>query len=297
MLHIILLILKILGIILAIILGILVLLILIVCFVPIRYRITGECDGKLEGLKINIKISWLLHLLGAYVKYDDRTLRWRIRFAWKKMSSEDETKTRKPIEEATEKVSEEPISIEPIIEEPVREEPIIDAVEDSFITEEKPEKEEKAKKTEKQKKRWNGFWKNIKYTIEQICDKIKMLIQKKDHLMEFLTAEIHVKAFKKLKVELIKFMKRQKPKKFIMNALIGFEDPCTTGQVLAGYSILYPWVGEHAVLKADFEKQIFEGTLLLRGRIYGITLVALAWRLIMSKEVRTTLKDFRQFSL
>ena len=49
MLHILLLILKIIGIIIAAILGILVLLVCVVLFVPIRYEARAEFDGTLKG--------------------------------------------------------------------------------------------------------------------------------------------------------------------------------------------------------------------------------------------------------
>ena len=67
MLHILLLILKVIGIILAVIVGIILLLAAIFLFVPIRYDISAKCDGSVEGLKAKIKVTWLLHLVRADV--------------------------------------------------------------------------------------------------------------------------------------------------------------------------------------------------------------------------------------
>lgn len=82
MLHILLLVLKIIGIIIAAILGILVLLLCIVLFVPFRYEIKGRSEGTAASLKGKIKVAWLLHLFRADVYYKDQKLMWRIRFAW-----------------------------------------------------------------------------------------------------------------------------------------------------------------------------------------------------------------------
>ena len=57
MLHILLLILKIIGIIIAAILGILVLLVCVVIFVPIRYEARAEFDGTLQGVKARVKVT------------------------------------------------------------------------------------------------------------------------------------------------------------------------------------------------------------------------------------------------
>ena len=71
MLHILLLVLKIIGIIIAAILGILVLLLCIVLFVPFRYEIKGRSEGDAPSLKGKIKVTWLLHLFRADVYYKD----------------------------------------------------------------------------------------------------------------------------------------------------------------------------------------------------------------------------------
>lgn len=86
MLHILLLILKIIGIILAVILGILVLLVCIVLFVPVRYEADGVCKGDFDSLKGKIKVTWLFHLVRADIYYKEKKLKWRVRIAWKKLT-------------------------------------------------------------------------------------------------------------------------------------------------------------------------------------------------------------------
>ena len=62
MLHILILILKIIGIIIAVILGILLLLIAIFLFVPVHYEVQGRCDGDLDSLKGKVQVTWLLQI-------------------------------------------------------------------------------------------------------------------------------------------------------------------------------------------------------------------------------------------
>ncbi len=67
MLHILLMILKILGILLLVILGIILAVLLVVLFVPLRYRVDASFDGKPQG---GVLVSWLLHLVTVRVSYD-----------------------------------------------------------------------------------------------------------------------------------------------------------------------------------------------------------------------------------
>ncbi len=84
MLHILLLVLKIIGIILAVILGILILLILVLLFVPVRYEVQGRCEGTLDSLKGKICVTWLLHFVRADMLYKNGRIKWRLRIAWLK---------------------------------------------------------------------------------------------------------------------------------------------------------------------------------------------------------------------
>ncbi len=86
MLHIILLIVKIIGMILAAVLGLVLLVIGLVLFVPVRYRLQAGCLGDFQTLQVRGRVTWLLRLARADVSLRDRKLKWRIRAAWKKQS-------------------------------------------------------------------------------------------------------------------------------------------------------------------------------------------------------------------
>ena len=105
MLHILLLILKIIGIIIAVVLGILVLLVCIVLFVPVRYRADASCEGNPDTIRAAGKVTWLLHLIRADVSYSEKKLNWRIRIAWKVLKNEQEDSV--TIEEEVEEDEEE----------------------------------------------------------------------------------------------------------------------------------------------------------------------------------------------
>ena len=98
MLHILILILKIIGIIIAVILGILLLLIAIFLFVPVHYEVQGRCDGDLDSLKGKVQITWLLQLVRADILYKNGKMKWRLRFAWIKRGNTGAGKKQKEVQ-------------------------------------------------------------------------------------------------------------------------------------------------------------------------------------------------------
>lgn len=68
MIHILLMILKIIGVILLVILGLILTAVLLVLFVPVRYRADVSFDGKPDGEAV---VSWLLHLVRIRVSYHE----------------------------------------------------------------------------------------------------------------------------------------------------------------------------------------------------------------------------------
>ena len=331
MLHILLLILKIIGIIIAAILGILVLLVCVVIFVPIRYEARAEFDGTLQGVKARVKVTWLARLFKAIAGYEGQELSWSVRIAWKTMKSgQDDKKTiDKEVGEYDEELEKEWKALEEEVEEPPKErkghpkedeeEPGLPERTETQLqkTEEDMEKaeawavqetKERDSKGTKGKegigRKAKGLWKKakalyqkIKCTFLAFCDKIKLLLEKKERLAEFITDEVHRKAFFKAKDEAFKLLRRLKPKKLAADLHYGFEDPCTTGQVLAGLSMLYPFWGEHVSIIPDFEQKVLEGSLYIKGRIRIIHFVRLMWNLAWCKEVRMTYRHVKEFEL
>lgn len=83
--HIVLLILKIIGIIILSLLGLLLTLVFLVLFVPLRYCVNGQKEGDRE-FEAEVKVSWLLHILTFVLEYKEKAS-YRVRIfgitAWK----------------------------------------------------------------------------------------------------------------------------------------------------------------------------------------------------------------------
>ena len=137
----------------------------------------------------------------------------------------------------------------------------------------------------------------IKCTFRKLCDKIKALSGKKEKLEEFLRDEVHKGAYHKCKKEFFRLMKHLKPKKADVRILYGFDDPYYTGQALAVFSVLYPFVGGCISVTPDFEHQVLKGSAYLKGKIYLWHFVQSGWKLIWNRNVRQTYHDIRNFKI
>lgn len=269
MLHILFLILKIIGIILLVIIGITLALVGVVLFVPIRYRLKTETSNGVESLRTEARATWLLHLISAYITYEDKEMDWQVRVGWKKFKANEED-------------VEEDENLEN--KETVRNIENYDKEQDSG--DEQTSNREKTYTSQQSTKKENRIEK-IKCTIQRICGKIKNI---KDFLME----ETHIQAFLRLKKELIFFIKKIKPDKIKGYIRFGLEDPYNTGRVLAMLSVLYPFYGENFQIHPEFEREIIEGDVFFKGRIHLMHLLLVLSRLYFDKNVKTAYKKLKE---
>lgn len=276
MLHIVLMLLKIIGIILAIILGILVLALCVVLFVPLRYRADAKATGSIDSLNVHLKFSWLFRLISGYVEYEDKKATWHVRVFWKKINQEE--KTEENIYETAQKIKESVVETESKTKE-------------GQYTAEGIEKKPNARKQTKKPK----FFEKIKYTISNICDKMKMLVRKKKNLEEFLKDEVHQLAWTRLRRELFGMLKMLRPKRFEMTLRFGFEDPSLTGKVLAVISIIYPFYPKTIHITPDFVEKVLEGEAFLKGRIRCVRLLQILCNLFFDKNIRMTYKEIQKW--
>ena len=333
MLHILLLILKIIGIIIVAVTAILLLVILTVLFVPVRYRITAEGGlGRKEPVRAKISVNWLFHIVNAAFSYPEAAyLKVRI-FCFclldssKSMegkSAETEHKTDKeykqdkknPEQTASEIKTEPAETVYKTETEPGAGE---EAAENKNEEQEKHDRQEKnegqeendrQEKTESQEKNGiRGFLQalinvfkrflqaltNIQYTIREICDKIKKITENIRYYTEVLKSEVFQAAFGVSRSQLIRILKAVRPKTCSINLKTGTGDPASTGQIVAFYGILYPFIGNGVCLQADFENKVLEGDLYIKGKITAFTFLFVAFRLYTDKNIRQLIQMLKR---
>ena len=303
-LHIILTILKVVGILLLAVLGLVLFFLLSALFVPVCYRMWGKRTATvLEG---KASVSWLFGLIRLSVGYvdsqsklelylfgipllalKDRIDRWRKkrRKPGKRMrqGKSSDTKPADQMRKDNQAVQ---------VKEPA-EKPVQDQV-DSDSTEQEPDTA--AVIFQKIKEILLKIWRfpgrvlerirKSRLTFRQFCDKIKKWYR-------FLQMDDTKQALLFLKGKGFLVLRHMLTVKIQGNLHFGFEDPSITGQVLAVAGMVYPLYGKTFRLIPDFEQQVLEGEVNLKGRVFGGYLLLQAWQIYRCKEIRRTYQRFQ----
>ena len=308
MLHVLLLILKITGIVIACILGLVILVVTAVLFVPVRYRVNADYHGR---FKAHAKVSWLgiLRLLVSYDEEldikakalfitvynnnDENSKASEHKKAKKKKEKKPEENVFSASDKETEKFAEKQEKPQIKMAEAVNE--IKEDVQDVKETVSEDESGDTQKKSlfDKVKDKCFAIYTKIKEIIKLIKDTVKKVSGAADRLKEkvskakeFVTDEDNKALFHFLVEQLKALIKVIRPKKYRINARIGFEDPATMGKVLAYVSILYGMSGVDLSLEPVFGENVKEGSIFLKGNICIFSVLLIALRVYRNEQFK-----------
>ena len=331
MLHILLLILKWIGIVLAVFLLLVLLLINLGLFVPVRYRADASCQNDIETLEAEFELSWMWKLFFLTACWKKGKADMKIRIGWKYLFSEEkEGKSEEKIEVPEEKeendlqkekeeqkfLKEQKESLPPEktnrslpennVQEQAEKRECRQQKTESGIDKEEEEKEsftaDRRKAGGRKKK---PLWDRMKEKISEWIESCKSFWRKilamrrnfrgkKEQIESFLTDASHRRAFCSLKREVRRFLGHVSPKDVKIVGKIGLEDPYMTGQALAVLGMLFPFLGENTVIVPDFENKVLEGSVHIEGKIHNFRMLAILWRLIKDRDVRKIIIDIKK---
>lgn len=308
MLHVLLLILKITGIVIACILGLVILVVTAVLFVPVRYKVNADYHDR---FKAQAKVSWL-GILRLMISYDEELdIKAKAFFITVYNNNDENSKVseQKKAKKKKEKKPEENIfsasdkDVEKLTEK--EEKPQIKMAEAVNETKEDVQNVKEAVSEDesgniqnrsffnKVKDKCFVIYTKIKEIIKLIRDTVKKISGAADRLKEkvskakeFVTDEDNRALFHFLVEQLKALIKVIKPKKYRINARIGFEDPATMGKVLAYVSILYGMSGVDLSLEPVFGENVKEGSILLKGNIRIFTVLVIALRVYRNEQFK-----------
>ncbi|GLB29276.1 hypothetical protein LAD12857_11990 [Lacrimispora amygdalina] len=303
MLHIILFILKLLGLLILILLGLILLAVVLVLFVPVRYRGEGSYFKKVKG---NMKISWLLHILSVTVRYEEEVLIAVRLFGIPMMRPKKMDEELKEAEEIMVQAMEikEPETVKEArqlgrdVKKTVRgESENSQSVQKDIKETEQTVRTEQVEKESwlqalfrKIKKKLIHILERIKYLYNRICVTLRNMKEKKDEIQTFLSNSENQKTAKLLYRQGKRLVRHIFPIKGHGNVTFGFEDPGLTGQALMAASLLYPFFHKYWDLYPVFDRSVFTAEGTFRGRIRLGTVLMIGLRMLLDKNFRTLLK-------
>lgn len=297
-------ILKITGIVLLCVLLLLLTAVFLLLFVPVRYQIKGYRREKDDApVRASVKVTWLLHIVNASFRYPEEAY-VKIRIFCFTVFSTMKKRAKKTVpadskkSEKKEDVSQKAAQQEKITrkEETVQEEQPIQ--EEKTAQKEQPVQEEtmqeeKVSFTQFLKKLFD-ILRNIKYTINQIYDKIKHIIINIRYYIGIIESDSFQRAWKLCSNQAVMLIKSIRPRKIQGDFVIGMDDPAGTARILAVQGILYPVIGNHIIITPDFDHSIIEGDFFIKGRITVYKVLRTALKVYFNKDLRRVIRLFKK---
>ena len=324
LLHILLFLLKLIGIVLLVILGLIVLILAIILLTPIRYRIGAS---KYQTIQAEGKVTWLFRLIEMVFKLDTgaeegKRLHLSFRIAWLKLYDNQKPKEKRIKQKKTRKTKSKPESkqSEKVIQaaKPEQSEAKVQPIKTEQAAEMKHEEKliegPKESAVEKilrlAKNAANKILSLIRGVFSLICSILGIpskimdgleklenfftkLREKKEAFLAFYNETHNHQWFTAFWHRLKKLLLRILQRADRLYLHFGFEDPATTGQVLGGLSILYPICGEKMELCPEFNEEILEGEVKCHGRIRPVSLVIFAVKSFLNKQFFSMVKQFK----
>jgi hypothetical protein len=299
--HIVLLILKIIGMILLVLLGLLLLGAVVIILNPICYRLEGSYGEKLQA---SFSVRWLFRLIVLRGKYDsEEGLDLSGRIAWiplkrreheKNVSEKGKKKAGKNKKKGTKSKKEtgdvRREAVDSRIEAADGQKEVAEVQKDD--SDSRKENTDSRREAEDRVKRFRFIKRlqqkinQIKYTFHLICDKLKSLREKKDEAAVFLKKEEHQMAIRHIFRQIWQVLRKLMPKKWYIRGVVGFDDPATTGEFFGGLAIIYAWLGNGIQVLPDFEESRIELELFAKGKMRILTLICMIIRLAIDRQSR-----------
>lgn len=317
-----LLILKIIGITLLSVLGLLIFLILLILFVPIRYSFYADKNDT-SNFKLKAKVTYLLHLVTVTVSsennYDVIIRILGIRLKKRKKKDTDDNTAEDNRQEPSYKVdwndeehvidthtpdTDKEIASEAISDNSDNSEVVINDSEVADNTEEEETDDElnlsfvqKVKlfisKLAAIPEKITDIYNEGTVKINNIADKVSDSSKKINAFYNLINDYHNKRAIKHIWNQLGYIIKKLLPRILRVRACIGFEDPATTGSILAMVGFLAPIIPGQIEIVPNFDEERLEGEVFFKGKITPCIFIVVLWKLFFNRDVRRLWKIYR----
>lgn len=270
----------------------------LVLFVPFRYRLEGSFEKKLT---VRGKVSWLFRLAAVEAGYDG-ALTYRLKIAGIPFEPGKikQSRLRRAIRRLTDGIgsflkkvgrlfvkSTAPPAEEE--KEPEGAAPQPEPAEPSQPSE-PPEQDGETSADQKEP-----------FSFERLGEKLETAQEKLEDIRENLRYYLDLFEQTDSRIAVCNILRQTGrmlrhilPKKLEAHLIVGTGDPASMGQLMAAWGILYPLLYGSVWLEPDFEQNRTEAALTAQGRIRVVSLLFLAFRMLLKKEMIRLLKRLRR---
>lgn len=313
MVHVLLIILKVLGITLLILLGLVLLLVILALAAPFCYSLEGEYYGDPKAVG---RVRWLCFVLDFKGVYGNSKFLYYLKSFGFTISTNDEADKHyhKGLDDETEEETDTAAEDREAMSVPVKlvEDDFNDYMKETQTPAQRKSLLQKIDDKVRQAVEWiTTIPMRIHYKISEILSRIldflaniteniNKLIKKRDDILEkyaevrqFLGEEETKKALRDCKKYFLKSWRHVRPRRFHGVVHFGMEDPAETGKVLGAVAMLFPVYRDRLVIAPDFEQKILEGEFYARGRIQIGFFMLLGIQMVLNRNLLGRIQKVR----
>lgn len=310
MLHMILAILKLIGVLLAAVFLLVLLLVVLILFAPLRYELRGRRFQDTQG---SVKVGWLFGLLGFRASYQEKRLWAGVRLLGlskqifpeeEKQISEKREKKKKAAKSTEMSRKQEPSAEPPKSEEPAKSKELLSSHPPEASCEGTKKKEEEESESQwilvkilkkiqtAARKLWQRIQK-IPKKIQKIGQSIQKAKKRLRGWIHLLTSDLVKGLIRRYKGYLLYLIRHMRPRKAEGSLRFGLGDPALTGQLTGVLYLLLPASCQKLELYPEFGACVLEGEAVLRGHIRLCHLAFIGWKVFRDKELRRLIKKVK----
>lgn len=256
----------------------------LILFVPVRYRFGGSYHGN--DMKAEGTVSWLMHLVSVRFRYNDGETSYILKIAGIKILPRKTKNKQKP------KVAQKPKD-----EQKPKVEPGHNKIkpQKSSKTIAKNEIEEASEnKTEpKLPKKATDLFKKVIEAVKKIFAAVRSGKEKAVIVKEFVFGQECLSFVCVVRDNVLHLWRHIKPKFLKIDMTIGFDDPAVTGQVLGVIAAFCGAAGIMPCVTPDFEKQVFESDIKIKGRVAVFILLKILIKVYFCEELKEFKKSYK----
>lgn len=299
-------ILKITGIVLASVLALVLLVLVLILFVPIRYRIRADRSDPSQGFRASAAVTYLLHVVSGKFIYEDEFTRYVKVFGikiWPKADKPvDDNALETVPEEKPEEISEDKPAVDYQAEIPSEDEYSIDW-NDLDESDAKPveafEFVSTSEDTDEEEDifdRIDSILDSIRRKYEEYSDKIDAIRKKIRYWDKMVHDERNKRAVSLIYDQTVRLLKKIAPRRIKGFVHFGFEDPATTGRILAYLAMIYPVMPKKFRVEPSFTDTDIYGTADIKGRLALASVAACLLKLYFDKDCRRLWRLYKKHS-
>lgn len=129
--------------------------------------------------------------------------------------------------------------------------------------------------------------------LEQKIQAGRRLKRKWESVKKFFRSKMFREALLHAKKEVLYFLKKAAPKKVTGTVRFGFDDPALTGETLGILGMIYGKLPKDLSIQPDFEQEILQGDVRMKGSFQAVTAAGIALRLFRDQNLRKTIRHFK----